>query len=35
MLGGHPFFAKLGASAVQLIVGCAFNVHLAAGSTVS
>jgi CRP/FNR family cyclic AMP-dependent transcriptional regulator len=31
LLDGHPFFAGLGASAVQLIAGCATNVHFAAG----
>ena len=31
LLGGHPFFAGLGASAIQLIAGCASNVHFAAG----
>jgi CRP/FNR family transcriptional regulator, cyclic AMP receptor protein len=31
LLGGHPFFAGLGSSAVQLIAGCASNVHFAAG----
>ena len=31
LLGGHPFFTGLGASAVQLIAGCASNVHFAAG----
>ena len=31
LLGSHPFFAGLGASAVQLIAGCASNVHFAAG----
>lgn len=31
LLGGHPFFAGLGNSAIQLIAGCAANVHFAAG----
>jgi CRP/FNR family cyclic AMP-dependent transcriptional regulator len=31
LLGGHPFFAGLGTSAVQLIAGCAANVHVGAG----
>jgi len=31
LLGGHPFFAGLGSSVVQLIAGCASNVHFAAG----
>ena len=31
LLGGHPFFAGLGSSAVQLIAGCASNVHFAEG----
>ncbi len=31
LLGGHPFFAGLGPSAIQLIAGCASNVHFAAG----
>ncbi len=31
LLGGHPFFAGLGAGAVRLIAGCASNVHFAAG----
>ncbi len=31
LLGGHRFFAGLGSSAVQLIAGCASNVHFAAG----
>ncbi len=30
LLAGHPFFAGLGASAAQLIAGCASNVHFAA-----
>jgi CRP/FNR family cyclic AMP-dependent transcriptional regulator len=32
LLGGHPFFAGLDASAVELVAGCASNVHFAAGS---
>jgi CRP/FNR family transcriptional regulator, cyclic AMP receptor protein len=31
LLAGHPFFAGLGTSAIQLIAGCASNVHFAAG----
>jgi CRP/FNR family transcriptional regulator, cyclic AMP receptor protein len=31
LLGGHPFFAGLGTSTIQLITGCASNVHFAAG----
>ena len=31
LLGGHPFFTGLDASAVQLMAGCASNVHFAAG----
>jgi len=31
LLGGHPFFAGLSPGAVQLIAGCASNVHFAAG----
>jgi CRP/FNR family transcriptional regulator, cyclic AMP receptor protein len=31
LLGGHPFFAGLGAGAVRLMAGCASNVHFAAG----
>ena len=34
LLGGHPFFTGLGASAIQLIAGCAVNVHFAAGDHV-
>jgi len=30
LLGSHPFFAALGAEAVQLMVGCAANVHFGA-----
>jgi hypothetical protein len=33
LLGGHPFFARLGPDAVRLMAGCASNVHFAAGST--
>lgn len=32
LLGGHPFLAGLSPSAIQLIVGCASNMHFAAGS---
>src|SRR5271166_6660963 len=31
LLGSHPFFAGLSDSAIQLIAGCASNVHFAAG----
>jgi hypothetical protein len=31
LLGGHPFFAGLSPSTIQLIAGCASNVHFAAG----
>jgi len=31
LLGGHPFFTGLSASAVRLVAGCASNVHFAAG----
>jgi CRP/FNR family transcriptional regulator, cyclic AMP receptor protein len=31
LLGGHPFFAGLGADAMELIAGCASNVHFAEG----
>ena len=34
LLGGHRFFAGLGSSAVQLIAGCAANVHFAAGDSI-
>ena len=34
LLGGHPFFTGLGSSAIQLIAGCASNVHFAAGDTI-
>jgi CRP/FNR family transcriptional regulator, cyclic AMP receptor protein len=34
LIGGHPFFAGLGADTVQLIAGCASNVHFAAGETI-
>ncbi|MBV9095888.1 MAG: cyclic nucleotide-binding domain-containing protein, partial [Streptosporangiaceae bacterium] len=27
LLGGHPFFAGLGVDAMELIAGCASNVH--------
>lgn len=32
LLGGHPFFAGLGADAMELIAGCATNVHFAEGA---
>jgi CRP/FNR family transcriptional regulator, cyclic AMP receptor protein len=31
LLGGHPFFAGLGADELRLVAGCASNVHFAAG----
>ena len=31
LLGGHPFFAGFGADAMELIAGCASNVHFAEG----
>ena len=31
LLGSHPFFAGLSPSAVELIAGCASNVHFAEG----
>jgi CRP-like cAMP-binding protein len=31
VLGGHPFFAGLGADAMELIAGCASNVHFVEG----
>jgi len=34
LLGGHPFFAGLGADAMELIAGCASNVHFAEGEYV-
>jgi CRP-like cAMP-binding protein len=34
LLGSHPFFAGLGTSAIQLIAGCASNVHFAAGDRI-
>src|SRR5512146_2393158 len=34
LLGGHPFFAGLDASALRLIAGCASNVHFAAGDRI-
>lgn len=34
LLGEHPFFAGLGASALRLIAGCASNVHFAAGDRI-
>ena len=34
LVGGHPFFTGLGSSAIQLIAGCASNVHFAAGDTI-
>lgn len=34
LIGGHPFFAGLGADAIQLMAGCASNVHFAAGDCI-
>jgi CRP/FNR family cyclic AMP-dependent transcriptional regulator len=34
LLASHSFFAGLGGSAVQLIAGCASNVHFAAGDCI-
>jgi CRP-like cAMP-binding protein len=34
LLGSHPFFAGLGPGAIQLIAGCASNVHFAAGDLI-
>jgi CRP/FNR family transcriptional regulator, cyclic AMP receptor protein len=34
LLGGHQFFAGLGASAIQLIAGCASNVRFASGDEI-
>jgi CRP/FNR family cyclic AMP-dependent transcriptional regulator len=34
LLGGHQFFAGLGASAIQLMAGCASNVRFAAGDCI-
>lgn len=34
LLGGHPFFAGLGADAMRLIAGCASNVHFRAGELI-
>jgi CRP/FNR family cyclic AMP-dependent transcriptional regulator len=31
LLGAHPFFAGLGADAMDLVAGCAVNVHFAEG----
>lgn len=31
LLGKHPFFAGLGADAMELVAGCAVNVHFAEG----
>ena len=31
LLGSHPFFTGLGADAMELIAGCASNVHFAEG----
>ena len=31
LLPGHPFFAGLGAPAIELIAGCAVNAHLRSG----
>ena len=34
LLGSHPFFAGLSPSAVELIAGCASNVHFAEGEPI-
>ena len=34
LLGSHPFFAGLSPSAVELIAGCASNVHFAEGDRI-
>jgi CRP/FNR family transcriptional regulator, cyclic AMP receptor protein len=34
LLGSHPFFAGLGPSSVELIAGCASNVHFAEGDRI-
>lgn len=34
LLGGHPFFAGLDASALRLMAGCASNVHFAEGERI-
>ena len=34
LLGSHPFFAGLSPSAVELIEGCASNVHFAEGDRI-
>ena len=34
LLGSHPFFAGLSPSAVELIAGCASNVHFAEGDQI-
>ena len=34
LLSEHPFFARIGASALRLIAGCASNVHFAAGDRI-
>jgi CRP/FNR family transcriptional regulator, cyclic AMP receptor protein len=34
LLASHPFFAGLSPSAVELIAGCASNVHFAEGDRI-
>ena len=34
LLGGHPFFAGLDASALRLMAGCSSNVHFAEGERI-
>ena len=34
VIGGHPFFAGLGAEAMALVAGCAVNVHFAEGELI-
>jgi CRP/FNR family cyclic AMP-dependent transcriptional regulator len=34
LLGRHPFFAGLGSDAMELVAGCAVNVHFAAGESI-
>ena len=34
LLGSHPFFAGLTPSALELITGCASNVHFAEGARI-
>lgn len=34
LLGSHPFFAGLGAGPLELIAGCASNVHFAQGDLI-